>query len=253
MSDEHEEAFLRAAARPLTASEEAGKATAMHAPPDEPTWEQMWRVFRDAAGDITAEDLARECDVPRQVAFAAINRGWPQKRLPALRDRLELYTKQEHEARARALADADRQEAEAAGVEKARVWRTFFPKAAAQLIANMETMGALGAKLRRATDVASFVRYRVVKKLGENGKVTAVSEAYVDGIQIAKACALLAQAAREQTSTMTALTGGRALPDEPAVEFTPEQVEILSRGELPPGVSAEQVARAVLQLGVRTL
>lgn len=215
--------------------------------PTETTYQLLWETYRD--GIRGPSELARACNCAHRVAVTAINHGWPEKSWAALKDRLVFYIQQRRAAKTREIAEGDRAAAEQAGQTQATAWRTFLPKAFANTVACMETMGALGEKLKRAIELSSFIRYRTIRKRGDDGKVVAISEAYVDGVSVAKACAIWAQAIRENTATMALLTGGRALGDEEAPTFTPEQVEMLERGELPPGVSAEQVARSVLAMG----
>ena len=161
------------------------------------------------------------------------------------------FERQKTSAKASEIATADREAAMRLGQSQGAAWREFLPKGYAATLDCMVTLGQLGQKLRRAMEAASFIRYRTVKKLDANNRLVSVHEAYVSGAEVAKACAIWSQAIRENAQTMALLTGGARvhIPDADVVDLTEEQIAKLEQGELPEGVTPEQVARAVLAIG----
>ena len=213
--------------------------------PDEDRYAGMWAAFREGCRGTRA--LARKCGVGFAMAKTAIEKGWPDERWPALRDRLVLWERQADQARERAL-QADRTAAETAGKTSATVWREHQKKWQPVLEMAPELIGELGRKLRSAIGSATFVKYRRIKAFDKDGKVVTIDQAYVDARDVTRAGALWATAIRDAPAAMKFLLGPAALTPEPeAPDLTAEQLEQLNRGEMPPGITEQQLGMMLLR------
>lgn len=200
----------------------------------------MWTAFREGAQ--SAHHLQRRTGVSRLMAETAIKRGWPENNWPPLRERWKLFEKQAEASRQREL-QADRLAAENAGKTSATRWREHQEKWMPVADMAPELIGELGRRLKAAVNAATFVRYRKNK----DGK----TEAYVNASEVARATALWTQAFKDAPQAMRYLLGPSALAPEPeAPELTPEQLEQLGQGQLPPGVT-EQMLGALLLRGTK--
>ncbi len=216
-------------------------------PPREELYQAMWIAYRDGMREKMR--LKRQFKVAWRLVDKAVETGWPELGWASLRSRLELWERQREAAKAKELAEADRRAAEKKGKDEAHEWRTFRPRAVKILVEGQEVLETLGAKLREAAKVASFIRYRRVRVIEPaTGKMVTTDQAYVDGLAVTRAITLWASAAKETGTLMSFLTGGPSARIE-LPNLTPEQLEELRAGRLPEGISLEQVAQAVLAIG----
>jgi hypothetical protein len=96
------------------------------------------------------------------------------------------------------------------------------------------------------------VKYRRVKKLDAKGQSVTVDEPYVDGTAYANALQLWCRCFETAPKAMRFLLGPDALAPEPeAPDLSPEQLEQLNSGVLPPGVTEAQLG-ALLMRGSKT-
>jgi hypothetical protein len=225
---------------------DAGRSKAPVAPPREEIYMSMWASYRDGVREKRA--LMRGHNLGWPLVHTAIEHGWPEKGWASLRSRAELWDRQREAAKATELAKVDRKEAEAKGKAEALDWVRFKPRALRLANEGQDILEGLAAKLKDAMKAATFVRYRRVRELDVNGRAVFVDRPYVDGPAVFQAARLWASAFRETGGLIAMLTGGggalrgqRAFPD-----LTEDQVLALERGDMPEGLTVEQVAEMVL-------
>lgn len=228
---------------------DSGDSTERVRPPPEPLYTALWVSYRDGVREKSK--LKRMHRVSWRTVNQAIEHGWPEKEWPSFRDRLLMWERQKGRSAQQVLAEADRRAAEAQGQAEVITWLTFQPQAVKVAADTLQTLRQLGAKLQDAVKAATFVRYRKVRTPAVDaqgqvipGRFTTSWAPYVDGMAMARACQVFSSAFKETSSIMSFLMGGpNARVDFNLPDLTPEQLEQLRAGEVPEGLTVDQVAR----------
>lgn len=228
-----------------TEATEATQKTKAFRPPSESLYNALWVSYRDGVRE--RRSLMRLHKMAWNTVNHAIEYGWPTKGWPSLMDRAALWDKQALAAKTQELAQLDTAAAEAKGRREAASWTTFQPRAVALANQGQEILEILAQKLKSAVQAATFVRYRRVRTVDENGHDVLRDVPYVDGVSVATAARQWAAAFKETGGVMSFLMGGPPMAGDLAPpELTEAQIAELSAGRLPPGMTLEMVARAVM-------
>lgn len=212
--------------------------------PTEEVYNLLWTSYRDGITGLRV--LGKRTGAGQRTIQTAIDRGWPEKGWPSLRERMKLYERQRDASRQRELA-AEKAKAEAEGINEAQAWQAFTKRSQALVSQAEDVLGEMGKKLKQAVQLATFIRYRRVRRQDEHGKVVLVDEAYVDGLALAKAVSLWTGSMKEMPSVMKVLLGPAALeavPEMPAI--TDEQLAEMQQGRMPVGWTEQKVAMALM-------
>lgn len=217
------------------------------------TYEAMWECYRD--GDRSRASLERRFGVSAPTARRAIHEGWPDRGFQALKERAKRHDEDKLNEERKAAQDAFRERTDAwyrAGKSFNRVADTAvtFCIAALQQIGNLALVRGDDGRvsLRRLT---KWVRRRTVDVDQDGNRTTrywdeevplTVSEAVKLQEQVMKGAAMASAFKRLWPTQTDEERAKEAAPPAGLAALTDAQLaEIAETGQLPEGVSAEDV------------
>lgn len=221
-------------------------------PPSDEKYLDLWAAYRDGCRRI--RPLQRRCKLDPGTVITAIEKGWPERSMPSLRDRLALHERQMRAAAEREMA-SDREAAERLGKTEARLWKEARVRQEGLSRQLEDILAAFGKKLQQAAPAATFLRYRkvpvaVVEKGKDGVERTVLREqlqSFVDATAYAKALALYAGAVKDAPAITRAILGPAVDEAEPEVPtFTQEQLAEIAAGRMPDGVDQRMIGLALL-------
>ncbi len=227
-------------------------------PPEAAVYEAWWESYRD--GERSAPRLAAAFRISIHTARRAVEHGWPQASLPALKDRAQLHDQKATRAMQVVVAAAETSALAAAGTTLLGTWEAAARRALDNVKESGEALGILGKRIREAAELANFVRYRKVPDIDPatrqprrdaKGHPVMILKSFVDGATLAAATRLWVSAQRDQVALSQRLFG-EVFPDAMGAEDLPDlrddQLALLEAGEIPEDLAAEDLARVVISL-----
>lgn len=215
------------------------------------TYEAMWEVYRD--GQRTKGELERRFNISRPTAYKAIEKGWPERGFLSLKQRAREHDMQRTEAERQAALDKHKEATDAwyrAGKQFNRVADnavTFCILALQQIsqLATVRTPNGVQLKpltkwVRRKDVQVDNEGKRTVRYYDEEVPLT-TSEAVKLEASVLKAAGM-ASAFKRVWPTTTDEQKAEQGPPTGLAALTVEQIDhIIKTGQLPPGVTAEDV------------
>jgi hypothetical protein len=221
-------------------------------------YEAWWERYRD--GQRSSRALATEFHISIHTARRAVDHGWPEANLPALRERARFHDQKATKAMQAVVAAAETHALATAGTTLLGTWEATARRALENVKTCGDALGELGARIKEAAVAASFVRYRRVPDIDpktkqvrrdEKSRPIMVVKSFVDGAALAAAARLWVSAQKEQV-TLAQRLFGEVFPDQGGEEDMPDlrddQLAQLEAGEIPEDIEAEQLARVVISL-----
>lgn len=224
--------------------------------PNEPVsaelYERMWEVYKK--GQRTSAEIMRECLVSEPTARRAINSGWEDRGFAPLKQRAREHDKMQAEVERQRLMDQHKEATDAwykAGKQFNRVAdnAVAFSIMAMQQIVNLVVVRTPNGQQMRP--LTKWVRRRVAEQ-GEDGRVRhryydeevplTTAEAVKLEAAVLKAAAMASAFKRMWPTQTDDQRAQQAGPPSGLAALTMEQMQhILDTGQLPPGVTAEDV------------
>ena len=227
----------------LNEARKAG-AAAKPAPVSQALYDAMWEAYRD--GLRSARGLANQFNVSEQTATKAIKQGWPQRNWPSLAQKAAMWDQQKLELEQKAAAEKYRETVDE--WYRARKQNLGLAGAAKGTLATLaKTMleaarAAKPTKTVRRREGNRFVESQEPLDLVETGVAMQKIAAAIETISKVEAYWLGGPSEREDAAAAQA--GQQA-------SLTPEQMQFIIEhdGQLPPGVTDEQLKRMGWKVG----
>jgi hypothetical protein len=213
-------------------------------------YEAMWDTYRD--GTRSSRELVRRHGITQRTAMRAISAGWPTRGFAPLRDRAREHDHQKVEMERKAAHDAFKEKTDAwyrAGKQYNRIAdnAAAFITATLQAISNLAMVRAEDGRVQlrpltkwvRKRDVQVVDGKRVIRTYDEEVPLT-IAEGVKLQAQVLKGAAMASAFKRLWPLT----TDEERAKDEPEglAALSVEQLQhIVETGQLPPGVSSEDV------------
>jgi hypothetical protein len=216
-------------------------------------YEHMWEVYRD--GSRTAGEIVTKSGVNHKTAMRAINHGWPKRQFRPLRDRAREHDQLRAEAE-RAAAMQKHREATDAWYKASITFNkicdntTAMAMLAMQQITNLVvTKDAEGRQ--RLKPLTKWVRKRdpATGVVHQDEVPLTTQEAVKLQTDVLRAVEIASRAKQEWHVTSDAEKAAQTGPPAGLSSLTAEQLEyIIENRQFPPGVSAEDVYGAELEV-----